>query len=324
MELDKRTGRTQVVSAASVTPETVEGRGLKVYDDGRKSVYALHPEGGGAQNGVMTPSEVEELLRQATDQDLNTEVQYHPPVYSAPYTGNTRPSTPRTPSKRPTPTPSPSLTENQQGPDLSRAPVNQDPPSGAPPPSVAPPPTSYSPVSSNPAALVSVTALAGGLPAPTQLLYRAVDTHNPSVKSPDDVTRRSPSEGVASLGLVTTRPDESQPVTMIFMGYEKAEDEEDEDIQAELVVIGNSDDDDDEGAEPVSFHPQGYRSRVFQPPVGRATVRGPQDQSHHWDQDQDPYLDLDLDHDQLLRPTFTHKTRSGRGASEMKLCSTGR
>ncbi|KAG7219583.1 hypothetical protein INR49_019010 [Caranx melampygus] len=188
----QETGQTQVVSAASITPETVQGRGLKVYDDGRKSVYALHPEGGVVQNGAMTPLEVEELLRQATDQDLNTEVQYHPPVYSAPYTGNTRPSTPRTPSKRPTPTPSPSLTENQQGPDLSRAPVNQDPPSGALPP------TSNSPaqsdrrrtpqcdrrtVSSNHAALVSVTAQAGGCRSHTAAL-QGVDTHSPSVKSP--------------------------------------------------------------------------------------------------------------------------------------------
>ncbi|KAG7233486.1 hypothetical protein INR49_006979 [Caranx melampygus] len=116
VELDKKTGRTQVVSAASITPETVQGRGLKVYDDGRKSVYALHPEGGVVQNGAMTPLEVEELLRQATDQDLNTEVQYHPPVYSAPYTGNTRPPHPERPARgqRPRPVPPSQKTSRDQ------------------------------------------------------------------------------------------------------------------------------------------------------------------------------------------------------------------
>ncbi|XP_029385294.1 palmdelphin [Echeneis naucrates] len=102
VEHDKRTGKSQVVSKTTITPETIQGRGLKVYDDGRKSVYALHPNGGEINNeavGEMTPTEVEELLRQATDKDVPTEVQYHQPVYSAPYTGSSRPSTPRTQNK---------------------------------------------------------------------------------------------------------------------------------------------------------------------------------------------------------------------------------
>ncbi|XP_056220561.1 palmdelphin isoform X3 [Seriola aureovittata] len=375
VEHNKRTGRSQVVSAASITPETIQGRGLKVYDDGRKSVYALHPDGGGTHNGAvgeMTPTEVEELLRQATDKDVPTEVQYHQPVYSAPYTGGSRPSTPRTPSKtqRVTPTPSPphgtttsrngaqGLTEeNQLRPDEggqkppSKTPIKQDstpraPPSGgeSKPPSVHRPGqedkhrTAQSDVgdrsprglsnsrtdrsSPNPAALVSVTARSEGMPAPTQPVYRAVDTHNPSLQShKSDVgpDRQSPfcAESVASLNLVNTLPGElqSEPVTMIFMGYEKAEDEEEEDIQAELVVIANSDDDDDDdddddkeaqcvkeesvGEDSLSYHPEGYRSRVFQPRVGVAKVTGgrnmAEDACSHCD-------DLGLH-----KPTFTHK-----------------
>ncbi|XP_023255450.1 palmdelphin-like, partial [Seriola lalandi dorsalis] len=409
VEHDKRTGRSQVVSAASITPETIQGRGLKVYDDGRKSVYALHPDGGGTHNGAvgeMTPTEVEELLRQATDKDVPTEVQYHQPVYSAPYTGGSRPSTPRTPSKtqRVTPTPSPphgtttsrngaqGLTEeNQLRPDEggqkppSKTPIKQDstpraPPSGgeSKPPSVHRPGqedkhrTAQSDVgdrsprglsnsrtdrsSPNPAALVSVTARSEGMPAPTQPVYRAVDTHNPSLQShKSDVgpDRHSPfcAESVASLNLVNTLPGElqSEPVTMIFMGYEKAEDEEEEDIQAELVVIANSDDDDDDdddddkeaqcvkeesvGEDSLSYHPEGYRSRVFQPRVGVAKVTGgrnmAEDACSHCD-------DLGLH-----KPTFTHKPGKhspylqggGGGGSantgsismeKMKLCSTGR
>uniref|UniRef100_A0A3B4X2P5 Palmdelphin n=1 Tax=Seriola lalandi dorsalis TaxID=1841481 RepID=A0A3B4X2P5_SERLL len=371
VEHDKRTGRSQVVSAASITPETIQGRGLKVYDDGRKSVYALHPDGGGTHNGAvgeMTPTEVEELLRQATDKDVPTEVQYHQPVYSAPYTGGSRPSTPRTPSKtqRVTPTPSPphgtttsrngaqGLTEeNQLRPDEggqkppSKTPIKQDstpraPPSGgeSKPPSVHRPGqedkhrTAQSDVgdrsprglsnsrtdrsSPNPAALVSVTARSEGI-------------HKSDV-GPD---RHSPfcAESVASLNLVNTLPGElqSEPVTMIFMGYEKAEDEEEEDIQAELVVICVKEE--SVGEDSLSYHPEGYRSRVFQPRVGVAKVTGgrnmAEDACSHCD-------DLGLH-----KPTFTHKPGKhspylqggGGGGSantgsismeKMKLCSTGR
>lgn len=111
VEHDKRTGKSQVVSTTHITPETIHERGLKVYDDGRKSVYALHPDGGTMHNGVvgeLTPTEVEEMLHQATDKNMPTGVQYHQPVYSVPYSGNSRPSTPRTPNKTSGQTPTPS------------------------------------------------------------------------------------------------------------------------------------------------------------------------------------------------------------------------
>lgn len=98
VELDKRTGKTQVISTATVTPEIVQGKGLKVYEDGRKSVYALPPGGATAEDLCeMTLTDVEELLRQATD--WSGDVQYHQAVYAAPFTGSSRPSTPRTPNK---------------------------------------------------------------------------------------------------------------------------------------------------------------------------------------------------------------------------------
>lgn len=375
VEHDKRTGKSQVVSTATITPEALQERGLKVYDDGRKSVYALHPDGGKMHNeavGEMTPTEVEELLHQATDKNVPTEVQYHQPVYSVPYTGSSRPSTPRTPNKTPrqTPTPSPfqiaissrngtqMLEENRQSQDLegrktwSKTPspslIEQDsmsrvqrqgeetkqpyfdiprqsksdrqsisqPQFGATTPQGLTNSKADTSIP-NPAALVSVKARSEGMPAPIQPVYRAVDIHSPSLashKSEVDTDALIESSGDINRPshFCNTLPEEleSEYVTMIFMGYENAEDEEEEDdIQAELVIIGNSDDDDDDeaqyvktesdGEECLSYHPEGYKSKVFQPKVGIAKVTGCrdiiEDAYTKWD-------DLGLH-----KPTFIHK-----------------
>uniref|UniRef100_A0A8C4H3V7 Palmdelphin n=1 Tax=Dicentrarchus labrax TaxID=13489 RepID=A0A8C4H3V7_DICLA len=356
VELDKRTGKSQVVSIATITPETIQDRGLKVYDDGRKSVYALHPDGCKMLSGAvgeMTPTEVEELLHQATEKNVPTGVQYHQPVYSVPYTGSSRPSTPRAPNKtqRLTPTRSPSpfqsaissrngaqihREENQRiqrheeikqpffhipgQPNSDRHQIPQ-PHFGAKTPRGLTS-SKWEASSPNSAALVSVKARSEGI----------------------DFNRHSPfcTESIASLNLVNTLPQEleSEPITMIFMGFENAEDAEEEDIQAELVIISNSDDDEaqydkneNDEQECLSFHPEGYKSQVFQPKVGVAKVTGCRDiikDSHtNWD-------DLGLH-----TPTFIHKPGKhspylhGQGADEsantgsinmekMKLCSTGR
>ncbi|XP_051266199.1 palmdelphin-like isoform X2 [Dicentrarchus labrax] len=411
VELDKRTGKSQVVSIATITPETIQDRGLKVYDDGRKSVYALHPDGCKMLSGAvgeMTPTEVEELLHQATEKNVPTGVQYHQPVYSVPYTGSSRPSTPRAPNKtqRLTPTRSPSpfqsaissrngaqihREENQRSQDLegqktpSPSHIQQDsmtkvqrheeikqpffhipgqpnsdrhqipqPHFGAKTPRGLTS-SKWEASSPNSAALVSVKARSEGMPAPMQPVYRDVDSpslasHKSEVdqygliESSSDFNRHSPfcTESIASLNLVNTLPQEleSEPITMIFMGFENAEDAEEEDIQAELVIISNSDDDEaqydkneNDEQECLSFHPEGYKSQVFQPKVGVAKVTGCRDiikDSHtNWD-------DLGLH-----TPTFIHKPGKhspylhGQGADEsantgsinmekMKLCSTGR
>ncbi|XP_076577624.1 palmdelphin-like [Chaetodon auriga] len=426
VEHDKRTGKSQVVSTATITPETIQDRGLKVYDDGRKCVYALHPDGGKMLSGAvgeMTPTDVEELLHQATDKNIPTEVQYHQPVYSVPYTGGSRPSTPKTPNKtlQQTPTPSPSplqstisfrneaqicREENQKSQDLegwktlSKTPSpnfiqqdsmsklqrpgeeaklpyscipgqsNSDSHQISPPPSKTPQGLTNSRIDVNnpsPAALVSVKARSEGMPAPIQPHYRDVDGCSPSLASreskvdPDALIGSSgnfnphlpfSAKNIASLNLTNTLPEglKSEPVTMIFMGYENAEDEEEEDIQAELVIIGNSDDNDDNDdhddddyeaqyiknesdEECLSYHPEGYKSKVFQPKIGIAKVTGCRDiiddTYTKWD-------DLGLH-----KPTFIHKPGKhspylqGQGLDEsankgsinmekMKLCSTGR
>ncbi|XP_035800699.2 palmdelphin isoform X5 [Amphiprion ocellaris] len=410
VEHNKRTGKSQVVSTAAITPETLEERGLKVYDDGRKSVYALHPDGAKIHNGAvgeMTVAEVEELLRQATD-EAPTEVQYHQPVYSSPYTGTSRPSTPRTPSKTlgqsptlrhfqsttpcrngaqipkeenhcsqdrdeqkyPNKTPSPILIHHnstsraQTSGEEAKLPCFQIPGHstsdrhralrshfGAETPQrLTNSKTDRS--SPNPAAPVAIKVRSEEMPEPVQPVYRAVNSRSPLLtsnkseaapgdltESSCDISRHSPfcAENVASVNLINTLPKEleSESITMIFMGYENALDEEEDDIQAELVIIGNNDDDDDDDVENereeyLSYHPEGYKSKVFQPKVGIAKVAGCRDStedSHtNWD-------DLGLH-----RPTFIHKPgkhslyMQGQGVDEpantnmekMKICSTGR
>ncbi|KAJ8010435.1 hypothetical protein DPEC_G00075040, partial [Dallia pectoralis] len=92
---DMRTGESQVMSTATLTPEDFKQKGLKVFDDGKKSVYALRSDGDASWNevgvGEMSNFEVEELLRQASDAKVPTDVQYHNPVYAFPYTS--RPNT---------------------------------------------------------------------------------------------------------------------------------------------------------------------------------------------------------------------------------------
>lgn len=68
--------------------------------------------------------------------------------------------------------------------------------------------------------------------------------------------------------------DETEPVTMIFMGYQQADDKEEEKklltgydgvIHAELVVIDDEAEDEEGQAEKPSYHPVAPCSQVYQP-----------------------------------------------------------
>lgn len=70
VQKDLRTGESQVISTSTISPQELQQRGIKVYDDGRKTVYALRTDGSQAgANGVdeLSPVEVEELIRQASE-----------------------------------------------------------------------------------------------------------------------------------------------------------------------------------------------------------------------------------------------------------------
>ncbi|KAM4534333.1 palmdelphin isoform 3-T3 [Odontesthes bonariensis] len=340
VEHDKRTGKSQVLSTTTINSETIQERGLKIYDDGRKSVYALQSDGDKILNGVvgeMTTTEVEDLLHQATDEKVPTGVQYHQPVYSVPYTGNSRPSTPGTPkiALRQNATsfkngsdqciqdqeqklPQKIHQDIPEKPKNDKNPIPQSNISAKTPQGLT---NSNMDVSSpNSATPVSVTVRSEGTPAPVQPAYRALASHSSSSAKPKsgvdsnalmeclgDCNRHPPicAENIAPVNL--PEEQESESITMIFMGYENAADEEEEDIQAELVIIGNGDEDDhDECVQNksdeekyLSYHPEGYKSQIFQPKVGIATVSSGRDIM------EDTYTNWE--DFELHKPTFIHK-----------------
>ncbi|GAA6102981.1 palmdelphin [Tachysurus ichikawai] len=84
VQKDLRTGESHVLSTCTVPAQELRQRGIKVYDDGRKTVYALHstleqPEANGVDE--LSPKEVEELLRQATAKRKKPQEQNQPQYY---------------------------------------------------------------------------------------------------------------------------------------------------------------------------------------------------------------------------------------------------
>lgn len=395
VERDQKTGQCQVVATANITPETFRDRGLKVYEDGRKSVYALNPHGGEPLNRTvreMTPSQVEELLDRAVGKDVPSDVHYYQPVYSVTYAGNSRPSTPRTPNKTPKPSPSPCSSLGDTSPangtqahldaDGWRTPIlserdaklgTEKEPIGGRADVAGDQPlfgtkaplghTHHTKAEVNGPSLVSVKARTDAIPTAPQLLNAAAGDCRLSamaVRTPEadpdapigEFSRRSPfcSEGTTTLNMVKTLPEErqgSEPVTMVFMGYEKAYEDDEDDFQAELVVVGDSSGEDEREEEDearsdasgsdaegrLSYHPEGCTSRVFRPTVATAKI------SSCGRAASDAYTNCG--EPALHKPTFLHKgMRHGRylqghGAEEcadagsinmekVKLCSTGR
>ncbi|XP_076601516.1 uncharacterized protein palmda [Chaetodon auriga] len=75
------TGESTVLSTARVPPEELsQHTGLKVYDDGRKCVYALNPQEGSHDHSCvseLSANEVEQLLRSATAHRQVNHQNYH-------------------------------------------------------------------------------------------------------------------------------------------------------------------------------------------------------------------------------------------------------
>ncbi|XP_061094220.1 palmdelphin isoform X4 [Conger conger] len=284
VEKDMRTGESQVLSTATVTPQKFQQKGIKVYDDGRKSVYALHPDGQPAQNGVgeLTPHEVEELLRKATEKQTNPDVEYHEPVFSTPYS---HPSTPkRLPRDQASPRPNGQLEPHLHPPPAQpEFPRSDGPPSqeGAKrlPPHIPPPnPNGHAHTDRSPPhnpgnghfTNGSETHFGATAQSPVQPpLQQTEENHRAALLVESGVRHRSPSPSLPISFQTSNSMDSKEAVTMIFMGYQSVDDEQetrcalqhDEAIQAELVVI----DDDDGGDGPLSYHPDGCHSKIFQP-----------------------------------------------------------
>lgn len=274
MEKDLRTGKSQVLSTATITPKEFQENSIKVYDDGRKSVYAILSAAKESENALdeLSPLEVEELLRKATAKKDPTDVEYHEPVFSSPFSRSSTPQKVERGIVIPGPdgfhiqnkTPSPLWPDSQISQHQEDAKVM----------------LSHTPDHANfhmhkNAVNRQKSSITKGCDG--------VHTNKAELMQELKEQKRLISVSDSQLGFETHSPfypreevcicvensfpsemDCSEPVTMIFMGYQNAEsDEENDMIEAELVVIGNDEEEDEEP--PLSYHPQGYHSKVFQP-----------------------------------------------------------
>uniref|UniRef100_A0A3B3VCL0 Palmdelphin n=1 Tax=Poecilia latipinna TaxID=48699 RepID=A0A3B3VCL0_9TELE len=358
VEHNNRTGRNEVVSSATVNPDRIHERGLKVYDDGRTSVYVVPlmedtvPDGA---LGEMSSTEVEELLHQVTDQTVPSEVQSHHPVFSVPYTGNSRPATPRAPSQMhkeksafiqdlqeqlPPPKPHQHFTSGAFQPDeeakrhccntagqfknnmnlTGRSDPGATTSSGLPR-------SQADTTTAEPGGPLPLTVSSDVMPA-TQPIHWGLNRLLPKVirdSTTADETRSDfhihpATENTVKLFNTLPEEEEEEPVTMIFIGYENAPDEEEEDIQAELVTIGDSDGEEDYNdhhkclgnlhyrEELLSYHPEGCISKIFQPKVGLARAAGGGQPAG------DSYTHCrDLE---LHKPTFIHMPGKGSHSTQ--------
>ncbi|XP_078461879.1 paralemmin-1-like [Lampetra planeri] len=217
VEKDSKTGETRVVSSTPMSPEDAQSRGVKVYDDGSKVVYAIGHDGQPLTNGVeaMSSEEVDALVSRAGSAD----------VAAAP------------------PSPEPKATSDDAADDDDAPAPSAEPPGPA---ASSASPRAKSPPLAREAVMGIETkdGLARVYPQPNAVHgAAAADGHAPKPAGDD--------EGAGGTSIAGGDIDPERPVTMVFMGYEQVEDEEDTRKAlgyegagtAELVVIGGDDDD---------------------------------------------------------------------------------
>uniref|UniRef100_A0A8C9RIV0 Palmdelphin n=1 Tax=Scleropages formosus TaxID=113540 RepID=A0A8C9RIV0_SCLFO len=283
VQKDLKTGESQVLSTATVMPQELPQNGVKVYDDGRKSIFAVKSDGKKIQNGVgeLSTLEVEELLRKATEKQYKTDVEYHKPVFASSFS---RPSTPKR-QERDEISPGPGNEQEtfKTQPEIFKRELTQ--PGGKmgqassyiPHQSLGrevwqPDPQSVCNVRNdviNSDQTHSDTNNTSGLWQSFKANGAAVQMDaSPNYKDPAHLENSK----VNVLNAVPRNIDSTEPVTMIFMGFQNVDEEEDgcgglgddDVIQAELVVINDDDDDNDQDTA-LSYHAKGYYSKVFQP-----------------------------------------------------------
>lgn len=296
VEKDLKTGESTVLSSIPLPSDDFKGTGIKVYDDGQKSVYAVSSNHSAAYNGTdgLAPVEVEELLRQASERNSKSPTEYHEPVYANPFC---RPSTPQ----REKVTPGPNFQErikikvNGLGNDMNESAHNMDngfsEESGNSFNHINPVRPIPHPRSMTPQTEETPHTLQKRLMTPWEESNVLQDKY---ARSPE--ARLSPRKALVGksehegssptcqedeedvrYNIVHSLPpdmDGTEPVTMIFMGYQQAEDNEEEKkrltgydgiIHAELVVIDDEEEESEGEAEKPSYHPIAPYSQVYQP-----------------------------------------------------------
>ncbi|XP_053324931.1 palmdelphin [Spea bombifrons] len=273
VEKDMKTGKSTVLSSIPVPSSEFKDTGVKVYDDGRKSVFALSSQV--TQNGVDTlaPVEVEDLLRKATEKSSQSPTEYHQPVFSNPFNSSTTQKgqiEPRINDHNSLSSESPGIihqngklpTEAVSYPKVTKEPQEQEFSQSQP----------------------SFT---------TQSMEPVQDNLELKLKTKEDLQRSNVmNSGAYSMGdfssgleddihynVVQATPcyvDDSEPVTMIFMGYKNADDAENNPlpdyegvIRAELVVIDDDEDDglkrEDKSSNRQTFHPVTQQAHISKP-----------------------------------------------------------
>ncbi|KAM4022192.1 palmdelphin isoform 2-T2 [Anomaloglossus baeobatrachus] len=239
VEKDMKTGKNKVISSIPVPSDEIKDAGVKVYDDGRKSVYAVSSGGKMVKNGIdsLAPIEVEDLLRKATERSTQSPTEYHEPVFSnafhssATHKGQVSPSSN---GHR-----SPVTMEHQNGHSST---FTEEIP-------IVNPSVPENLVSHQPRVMTQNGQA-------NNVEFQVKETrHEASFRnSPDDLTTYYPAELEDNVhyNIVHATPcyvDDNEPVTMIFMGYKQADENDSRPltdyegvIRAELVVI----DDDEE------------------------------------------------------------------------------
>uniref|UniRef100_A0A8C6VBS3 Palmdelphin n=1 Tax=Naja naja TaxID=35670 RepID=A0A8C6VBS3_NAJNA len=232
---DMKTGESTVLSTIPLPSEEFKGAGVKVYDDGRKSVYAVCANGTIKNDDVddLAPVEVEDILRQATEKQSKSPTEYHEPVYANQF------CRPRTPQK------DKFIQEANDGKDKNQNKISH---------------------------LDNFSNELVDKDKWHDVKKDGLDTSK-SYQNSSPVTLESEDKYSVVQAMPCYVDDTEEPVTMIFMGYQHVDDEElnkkicgyDGIIHAELVVI--SDDSEDEGKkiETPLYHPVGPYSQVYQP-----------------------------------------------------------
>ncbi|XP_063795894.1 palmdelphin isoform X2 [Pseudophryne corroboree] len=268
VEKDRKTGKNTVLSSIPLPSNEFKDTGVKVYDDGRKSVYAVNSEGKVAKNGIdsLAPVEVEDLLRKATEKSTLSPAEYHEPVYSYEFNSSTNHKgqvSPRLNGQN-----SPVITDYRNG----HSPVV---------PEVLPQVKESrpkEPIFSQPKVITQNKQAISVEPQPMED-HRAVfmnTTEYPPTGLEDDM----------HYSMVHATPcyvDDSEPVTMIFMGYKNADESDSKPltdyegvIRAELVVIDDDDDYIKEEEKPVKgliYPPETQSQHISNPSMQNSVAQ---------------------------------------------------
>ncbi|NXY69274.1 PALMD protein, partial [Glareola pratincola] len=300
VEKDMKTGENTVLSTIPLPSKEFKETGIKVYDDGRKSVYAVSSNGSTTQNGMdeLAPVEVEDLLRQATEKNSQSPTEYHEPVFANKFC---RPVTPQKDKLVPGPKLEDTHRREMNGfsnhhTDFSPKTEpfrHQHKENGLDLPKVIQP-KSPSPILSHSEKTVHTNPENRMIhneerKAAHEVLKPYQNTreqHNETrFLSPCHLNETAPApqeEEDVQYSVVQAVPcyvDDSEPVTMIFMGYQRIDDDDEAEqklsrydgvIRAELVVI-DDDDEDESKSEKPAYHPIGHYSQVYQPPSRKIT-----------------------------------------------------